>query len=86
VERAGSFYPPSVIKAYEAGEKLQSTVGEVHFRAADHQLVRPVIVMRGKKPADMMSPDDYWDVLDVLPGEPLMQPVDAFGCKLGSST
>jgi ABC-type branched-subunit amino acid transport system substrate-binding protein len=86
VERAKTFYPPEVIKAYEAGEKLQSTVGEVYFRAADHQLVRPVIVLRGKKKADMRSDDDYWNVLDVLPGEPLMQAPDAFGCKLGSYT
>ena len=51
VERAGSFYPPDVIKAYEAGAKLQSPVGEVYFRGADHQLVRPVIIIRGKKPS-----------------------------------
>ena len=50
VENAGTFYPPDVIKAYEAGRKIQSTVGEVYFRAADHQLVRPVIIVRGKKP------------------------------------
>ena len=42
VERAKTFYPPDVIKAYEAGQKMQSTVGEVYFRGADHQLVRPV--------------------------------------------
>ena len=86
MERAKTFYPPEVIKAYEAGEKVQSTVGEVYFRGADHQLVRPVIVLRGKAKADMKSDDDYWDVLDVLPGEPLMQSPDAFGCKLGSYT
>src|SRR3954465_15230427 len=28
VENAGTFYPPDVIKSYEAGRKLQSTVGE----------------------------------------------------------
>jgi ABC-type branched-subunit amino acid transport system substrate-binding protein len=86
VERAKTFYPPEVIKAYEAGQKMQSTVGEVYFRAADHQLVRPVFVLRGKKPADMKGGDDYWDVLDTLPGEGLMQAPDAFGCKLGSYT
>jgi ABC-type branched-subunit amino acid transport system substrate-binding protein len=32
VENAGSFYPPDVIKSFEAGRKLQSTVGEVFFR------------------------------------------------------
>jgi branched-chain amino acid transport system substrate-binding protein len=86
VETAGTFYPPAVIKVYESGQKLQSTVGEVHFRAEDHQLVRPVIIVRGKKAADMKGKEDYWEVLEVLPGEPLMQKPDAFGCKLGDYT
>jgi ABC-type branched-subunit amino acid transport system substrate-binding protein len=86
VEQAGSFYPPDVIKAYEAGKPFDSTVGEVHFRAADHQLVRPVVIVRGKKPSDMKNPEDFWEVLEVLPGEPLMQAPDAFGCKLGDYT
>jgi ABC-type branched-subunit amino acid transport system substrate-binding protein len=83
VSEAGTFYPPDVIKTYEKGETFDSTVGEVHFRAADHQLVRPVIIVRGKKPSDMKSPDDYWEVLEVDAGEPLMQKPDAFGCNLG---
>lgn len=86
VERAKSFYPPDVIKAYEAGQTIQSTVGEVHFRAEDHQLVRPVIIQRGKKKADMKGADDYYDVLEIVPGEQLMQAPGAFGCKLGSYT
>ena len=86
VETAGTFYPPSVIKAYESGQKIQSTVGEVHFRPEDHQLVRPVIIVRGKKTADMKGKEDYWEILEVLPGEPLMQKPDAFGCKLGDYT
>ncbi|HXT82483.1 MAG TPA: substrate-binding protein [Acetobacteraceae bacterium] len=84
VERAGTFYPPDVIKAYEAGKHVQSTVGEVYFRAADHQLVRPVIIVRGKKPSDMKNKEDYYDIVEVVPGEGLMQAPDAFGCKLGS--
>jgi ABC-type branched-subunit amino acid transport system substrate-binding protein len=86
VERAKTFYPPSVIKAYEAGVKLNSTVGEVYMRGADHQLVRPVGILKGKKKAEMKGPDDFWEVLEMLPGEPLMQAPDAFGCKLGSYT
>jgi branched-chain amino acid transport system substrate-binding protein len=86
VERAGTFYPPEVIKAYEAGNKTQSTVGEVYFRAADHQLVRPVIIVRGKKPSAMKNKEDFYDVVDIVPGEGLMQPADAFGCNLGSYT
>ncbi|HEX5319278.1 MAG TPA: substrate-binding protein [Stellaceae bacterium] len=86
VEEAGSFYAPDVIKAYEKGETIPSTVGDVHFRAADHQLVRPVIIVEGKKPADMKNKEDYWTVKEVVPGEPLMQKPDAFGCKLGDYT
>jgi ABC-type branched-subunit amino acid transport system substrate-binding protein len=84
VEQAGSFYPPDVIKAYEAGPKLESTVGEVYFRGADHQLVRPVIIVQGKKPADMRNKEDYYDIIEIVPGEGLMQKPDAFGCNLGS--
>ena len=83
VSEAGSFYPPDVIKTYEKGEKFNSTVGQVHFRPEDHQLVRPVVIVRGKAPKDMKNKEDYWEVLEVLPGAPLMQKPDAFGCKLG---
>jgi len=86
VERAKSFYPPDIIKAYEAGPEIQSTVGPVRFRGADHQLIRPVIIERGKKKADMKSADDYYEVLEVVPGEGLMQAPDAFGCSLGPAT
>jgi branched-chain amino acid transport system substrate-binding protein len=83
VSEAGSFYPPDVIKQYEKGETFPSTVGDVHFRAADHQLVRPVVIVRGKAPKDMKNAEDYWEVTDVVAGEPLMQKPDAFGCQLG---
>jgi branched-chain amino acid transport system substrate-binding protein len=86
VERAGTFYPPEVIKAYEAGKHINSTVGEVYFRAADHQLVRPVIIVRGKAPSAMKNPEDFWEVTEIVPGAPLMQAPDAFGCKLGAYT
>ena len=86
VERAGTFYPPAVIKAYEAGHHNDSTVGDVYFRAEDHELVRPVIIVRGKEPAAMKSPDDYWEVEEVVPGAGLMQAPGAFGCKLGPYT
>ena len=85
-ERAGSFYPPDVIKAYEAGNHNQSTVGDVYFRAADHQLVRPVIIVRGKEPGAMKNPEDFWEVTEIVPGEGLMQAPDAFGCQLGDYT
>ena len=86
VEHAGTFYPPDVIKSFEAGRKLQSTVGEVYFRKEDHQLVRPVVIVQGKKQGEMRNKEDFWNVLEVVPGAPLMQKPDAFGCKLGEYT
>src|SRR5581483_3488227 len=86
VEEAGTFNPPAVIAAYEKGETFPSTVGDVHFRAADHQLVRPVIIVKGKAQKDMKNKEDFYDVVEVVPGEPLMQKPDAFGCQLGPAT
>jgi len=86
VENAGSFYPPDVIKSYEAGRKLQSTVGEVYFRMEDNQLVRPVIIVRGKKDSEMKNKEDCYDIVEIGPGAPLMQKPDAFGCNLGDDT
>ena len=86
VEQAGTFYPPDVIKTWEKGETMPSLVGPVHYRPQDHQCVRPVVIVRGKKPSAMANKEDFWEVLEVVPGEPLMQKPDAFGCKLGDYT
>jgi len=86
VEHAGTFYPPDVIKSYEEGRKLQSMVGEVYIRKEDHQLVRPVVIVRGKAPKAMRNKEDFWEVTEVVAGAPLMQKPDAFGCKLGEYT
>ena len=85
-EEAKSFYPPDIIKTYEKEEKIPSLVGEVYYRKEDHQCVRPVIIVRGKKSADMKNKEDYWDVVEIVPGDGLMQKPDAFGCKLGDYT
>jgi hypothetical protein len=34
----------------------------------------------------MKNPDDYYEIIEVAPGEPLMQKPDAFGCQLGPYT
>ena len=39
-----------------------------------------------RAPKDMKTKEDYWEVVDVVPGEPLMQKPDAFGCHLGDYT
>jgi hypothetical protein len=61
-------------------------VGEVYFRKEDHQLVRPVVIVRGKAPKQMRNKEDFWEVTEVVPGAALMQKPDAFGCKLGDYT
>ncbi|MFC5499326.1 substrate-binding protein [Caenimonas terrae] len=86
VEHAGTFYPPDVIKSYESPRKLNSMVGEVSWRAQDHQLVRPVVIVRGKAPSAMRNKEDFWEVVEVVPGAGLMQAPTAFGCNLGGYT
>src|ERR1700712_2145565 len=86
VEEAGTFYPPDIIKTYEKEEVIPSLVGDVHYRKEDHQCVRPVIIVKGKETKDMKGKEDYYDVVETVPGEGLMQKPDAFGCKLGEYT
>src|SRR3546814_11499877 len=51
-ERAGSFDPPDVIKAYEAGQIPQGPVGNVTFRAGDHPGRVTFPIVRRKTPSD----------------------------------
>ena len=60
--------------------------GEVYFRKEDHQLVRPVVIVKGKEAKDMKSKEDFYDIVEIVPGEGLMQKPDAFGCNLGDYT
>jgi ABC-type branched-subunit amino acid transport system substrate-binding protein len=86
VETAGTFYTPDVIKTYEKEEVIPSLVGDVHYRKEDHQCIRPVIIVKGKAPKDMKNKEDFWEVVEIVPGEGLMQKPDAFGCNLGDYT
>ena len=86
VEEAGTFYPPDVIKTWEKGETIPSLLGDVHYRKEDHQCVRPVIIVKGKDPKAMKNKEDYYDIVEIVPGDGLMQKPDAFGCKLGDYT
>jgi ABC-type branched-subunit amino acid transport system substrate-binding protein len=85
VERAGTFYPPAVIKALEASKAkpFETTLGKVWYRAEDHQMVRPVPVVLGKAPGAMKNKDDYFDLVDLVPGEDVVSPPGLMGCKLG---
>ncbi len=86
VTEAGSFYPPDVIKQWEKGEKVPGLLGDFPYRPQDHQYVRPVVIVRGKAKKDMKNPEDFWEVVEIVPGDKVIQAPDAFGCNLGDYT
>ena len=85
VERAKSFNPVDLIRVFEASkdQKFASSLGPVWYRAEDHQMVRPVPIVVGRKASEMKDKDDDYDIIDVVSGEDCINPVEALGCKLG---
>jgi branched-chain amino acid transport system substrate-binding protein len=86
VARAGTFYPAEVIKALESGHKIDTIYGKVWYRAGDHQMVRPVPVVVGKTPAEMKGPEDYYRIVELVPGERVLPPLAETGCHMPSIT
>jgi branched-chain amino acid transport system substrate-binding protein len=84
IERAGTFYPPDVIKSYEKGVKRQGPTGEVWFRAEDHQGVINFPIVRGKKKSEMKDKNDIFEIVAMVNGEDANPPVGHYGCKLGA--
>ncbi len=82
VSRAGDFYPVDVIKKLEDGTKVDTIYGKVYYRAGDHQMVRPVPVVVGKKPDEMKSKEDYYKIVEIVPGEQTMPPLKETGCHM----
>ncbi|MGV8855635.1 MAG: substrate-binding protein [Devosia sp.] len=60
-ERAGTFYPPEVIKALEGHEFDGMGNGKTLYRAADHQCMKDVLVVKGTD-----NPTSEYDVLEVV--------------------
>lgn len=60
-ERAGTFYPPEVIKALEGHEFDGMGNGPTLYRAEDHQCMKNVLVVRGTE-----NPTSEYDVLEVV--------------------
>jgi branched-chain amino acid transport system substrate-binding protein len=86
VERAGTFYPPEVIKALEAEHRVDTISGEVYFRAADHQGTSPVPILLGKAKSEIHGEADNYKMIGLVPGEKLMEPLKDVGCHLPSIT
>ncbi|WP_224702259.1 substrate-binding protein [Devosia aquimaris] len=60
-ERAGTFYPPEVIKALEGHDFDGMGNGPTTYRAEDHQCMKNVLVVRGTE-----NPTSEYDVLEVV--------------------
>jgi ABC-type branched-subunit amino acid transport system substrate-binding protein len=81
VERAGTFYPPEVIKALEGHEFTGMGNGDTLYRAEDHQCMKSVLVVRGNE-----NPTSEFDVLNVVkevPREEVDYDPSIFGGELG---
>jgi ABC-type branched-subunit amino acid transport system substrate-binding protein len=86
VARAKTFDPVSVIKTLEEGKPVELMLGKVHYRAEDHQQVRPCPVLIGKAGSMMRNKDDWFNVVDLVPGDKVMQPLNETGCHMPSYT
>ncbi|MEX3006889.1 substrate-binding protein [Hoeflea sp. TYP-13] len=80
-ERAGTFYPPEVIKALEGFEFDGMGNGSTLYRAADHQCFKEVLVVKGNE-----NPESQFDLLEVVkivPREQVTYDPTIFGGDLG---
>jgi len=82
-ERAGTFYPPEVIKALEGFEFEGMGNGKTLYRAEDHQCMKSVLVVRGNE-----NPTSQFDVLDIhqeIDRETANYDPSIFGGELGAA-
>jgi ABC-type branched-subunit amino acid transport system substrate-binding protein len=66
--RAGTFYPPEVIKALEDFEFDGMGNGPTLYRGADHQCFKDVLVVKGKE-----NPENEFDLLEIVEVTPVEQ-------------
>ncbi len=83
VERAGTFYPPDVIKALEDHAITGIGPGETLYRGCDHQAFHDVLVVKGKAPADREDPYDLLETIQQVPRDQIEYECDLFPGELG---
>jgi branched-chain amino acid transport system substrate-binding protein len=81
VERAGTFYPPEVIKALEGFEFDGLGNGKTLYRAEDHQCFKDVLVVQGK--ASPSNPFDLLETVSTASREAVTYDPAIFGGELG---
>jgi ABC-type branched-subunit amino acid transport system substrate-binding protein len=77
VERAGTFYPPEVIRQLEGYEYDNIGMGEETMRACDHQAQRAIPVVRGL-PESEQGDGQFFEIVDITPREDV-----GYGCDEG---
>ncbi|WP_255150427.1 substrate-binding protein [Halorarius halobius] len=85
VERAGSFYPPDVIRELEGYQYDNIGMGQETMRACDHQAQRAVPVVRGL-PGDEIETGNYYEIVNLTDAEKVTYGCDegpAAECELG---
>ncbi len=81
VARAGTFYPPEMIKALEDFEFEGMGPGKGLYRGADHQAFHDILVVKGKAPGDRADEYDLLEIVKQIPRDDIMyEPdIEAFG-------
>jgi branched-chain amino acid transport system substrate-binding protein len=82
-ETAGTFYPPEVIKALEGFRFTGAGPGEAFFRKEDHQCFKDILVVQGKGPKEMKGEYDLLKIVERVPRDEVIYPVDTFPGELG---
>ena len=82
-ERAGTFYPPEVIKALEDFEFEGMGPGKALYRGADHQCFKDILVVQGKGPEAKTSEYDLLKIVSQVDRDDAIYPVDTFKGELG---
>ena len=83
VERAGTFYPPEVIKALEGFEFEGTGNGKVLYRKDDHQAFHDLLVVRGKPKSKMSNEFDLLETVSHVPREAILYPANLMPGELG---
>ena len=82
-ERAGTFYPPEVIKALEGHSFTGAGPGEAMYRADDHQCFKDILVVQGKGPGERSGEYDLLKIVRQVRREDVTYPANTFPGELG---
>ncbi|MGA7487033.1 MAG: substrate-binding protein [Xanthobacteraceae bacterium] len=83
VQKAGTFYPPEVIKAMEGFEFEGVHPNKSLYRAADHQVFKDIYVVRGKSPSKMKNEYDLLEMVATIPRKEVEYPPTMMPGELG---